>query len=115
MTQWRCGFILTRHWRETADGTVVEFWLVTEEGPCLVRLPAQRCVAFIPAERGAHARRLLKGESGVELLPLELSDFSSRQVLGLYGSSYRRLVDLERRLTRAGIEVYEADVLPPDR
>lgn len=115
MTQWRCGFILTRHWRETADGTVVEFWLVTEEGPCLVRLPAQRCVAFIPAERGAHARRLLKGESGVELLPLELSDFSSRQVLGLYGSSYRRLVDLERRLTRAGIEVYEADILPPDR
>ncbi|WP_337468725.1 hypothetical protein, partial [Herbaspirillum sp. CF444] len=33
------GFLLTRHWRDTPAGTEVEFWLATDGGPRLVRLP----------------------------------------------------------------------------
>ena len=49
------GFILTRHWRDTAVGTEIEFWLATDAGPRLVRLAAQISVAFIPAEQREQA------------------------------------------------------------
>jgi hypothetical protein len=45
------GFLLTRHWRDTAAGTEVDFWLATDEGPRHVRLAPQPSVGFIPAEQ----------------------------------------------------------------
>jgi DNA polymerase-2 len=44
------GFLLTRHWRDTDAGVEVDFWLATDEGARRVRLAAQPCVAFVPAE-----------------------------------------------------------------
>ncbi|MHA0460524.1 class II aldolase/adducin family protein, partial [Escherichia coli] len=29
----QAGFILTRHWRDTPQGTEVSFWLATDNGP----------------------------------------------------------------------------------
>lgn len=109
------GFILTRHWRDTPAGTQVEFWLATDHGPRLLRLPLQTSVAFIPAEQRTQAEALLANESGVELRPLGLKDFQQRPVLGLYCQQHRQLIDLDKRLRRAGITVYEADVRPPER
>ena len=43
------GFVLTRHWRDTADGSEVSLWLATDAGPRHVRLPLQTSVAFAPA------------------------------------------------------------------
>ena len=68
------GFVLTRHWRDTATGTEVEFWLATDAGPRRVRLPHQPSVAFIPAEQRDAAERLLHDEKNVELRPLALQD-----------------------------------------
>ncbi|WP_206997772.1 DNA polymerase II [Trinickia mobilis] len=115
MTEFEQGFILTRHWRDTATGIEIEFWLATERGPRRVRLRPQESVAFIPAEQREQAERVLAGESGAELRPLALRDFRQRPVAGLYCRRYRHLVALQKRLTRAGIDVYESDVLPPDR
>ena len=109
------GFLLTRHWRDTAAGTEVDFWLATDDGPRQVRLPAQTSVAFIPAEQREQAEFVLRGERGVELRPLELSDFHHRPVLGLYCKQYRLLLKLEKRLREHGVDVYEADVRPPER
>ncbi|SDK87360.1 DNA polymerase-2 [Modicisalibacter muralis] len=109
------GFVLTRHWRDTPAGTQVEFWLATDAGARYVRLPVQTSVAFIPAEQRQRAEPLLRGESGVELRPLELCDFHHRSVLGLYCHQHRQLMNLERRLNDAGVEVYEADIRPPER
>ena len=33
----RHGFVLTRHWRDTASGIEVDFWLATDDGPQHVR------------------------------------------------------------------------------
>ncbi|MFH7113279.1 hypothetical protein ACHWGW_05630, partial [Klebsiella pneumoniae] len=30
MTQPRAGFLLTRHWRDTPQGTELSFWLATD-------------------------------------------------------------------------------------
>jgi DNA polymerase-2 len=109
------GFILTRHWRDTADGTEVEFWLATNEGPRHLRLRPQDSVAFIPAEQRERVETILQREKQVELRPLDLVDFNRRPVLGLYSKQYRQLTGLERRLKQAGVDVYEADVFPPDR
>ncbi|MGC3872887.1 DNA polymerase II [Halomonas sp. GXIMD04776] len=109
------GFILTRHWRDTPEGTEVSFWLATDAGPRHVRLPTQVSVAFIPVEQRSQAERVLNGERDVELKPLELCDFHHRAVLGLYCRHHRQLMNLERRLTDAGVDVFEADIRPPER
>ena len=109
------GFLLTRHWRDTAAGTEVELWLATDHGPRCVRLPPHESVAFIPADQQAQAEIVIGKEAGCTLRPLSLLDFSHRPVLGLYCTQYRTLLKLARRLREHGIDVYEADVRPPER
>ncbi len=109
------GFILTRHWRDTPAGTEVDFWLATDAGPRHVRLPVQTAVAFLPMEQREQAEQLLRGERHAELRPLSLSDFHHRPVLGLYCKQYRHLLKLEKQLRAHGVDVYEADIRPPER
>lgn len=109
------GFVLTRHWRDTPAGTEVSFWLATEAGPRYVCLPIQASVAFIPAEQRNPAEAVLRGAEWVALKPLDLHDFHHRPVLGLYCQQHRQLMNLERRLLEAGVDVYEADIRPPER
>lgn len=109
------GFVLTRHWRDTPAGTEVEFWLATDSGPRRIRLPHQPSVAFIPAGQRQPAEGVLHDEKSVELKPLALLDFEHRPVLGLYCQQHGQLIRLETALRRAGVEVFEADVRPPER
>ena len=109
------GFLLTRHWRDTDAGVEVEFWLATARGARRVRLAPQPAIAFIPQEQGDTARLLLQRERGVELRELNLRDFHHRPVLGLYCRQYRHLLRLEKRLREHGVDVYEADIRPPER
>jgi DNA polymerase-2 len=109
------GFVLTRHWRDTPAGTEVEFWLATDQGPRHIRLPYQPSVAFIPAQQREQAEALLRDEPGVELRPLGLCDFQQRPVLGLYCQQHRQLMRLDKLLRDAGVDVYEADIRPPER
>src|SRR5690606_34849365 len=80
-----------------------------------VRVPCQPSVAFIPAEQRQRAEAVLRGERGVELRPLGLRDFQHRSVLGLYCRQHRQLIKLDKALRQAGVEVFEADVRPPER
>lgn len=109
------GFVLTRHWRDTPTGTCVEFWLATDQGPRRLRLPLQTSVAFVPVDHGEQARALLRDERGVEWRALGLRDFEQRPVLGLYCRQHRQLIQIDKRLRAAGVQVYEADVRPPER
>ena len=61
------------------------------------------------------ADNLLRGETGWELKPLSLTDFQHRPVLGLYCHHYRQLMKHARRLREHGVDVYEADIRPPER
>ncbi len=115
MEQLQQGFLLTRHWRDTAAGTEVDFWLATDDGPRHVRLPPQPSVAFVPAEQREQAEQALRGERDVDLRPLGLCDFHHRPVLGLYCAKYRQLQKFAKRLREAGVDVYEADIRPPER
>ncbi|QCY11286.1 DNA polymerase II [Pseudomonas sp. MPC6] len=109
------GFVLTRHWRDTPAGTEVEFWVATDTGPQRIRLPYQPSVAFIPAAQREQAEALLQGEKNLELRPLALQDFEHRPVLGLYCQQHGQLMRLETALRKAGVDMFEADVRPPER
>ncbi len=111
----RQGFVLTRHWRDTPSGIEVEFWLATDEGPQQVRLAYQTSTAFIPAQQREQAEALLQDERNVEFRGLALCDFQSRPVVGLYCQQHGQLIDIAQRLRRAGLDVYEADIRPPER
>lgn len=109
------GFILTRHWRDTAQGTEIEFWLATDTGPQKVRLTAQTSVAFAEAEQRAAIEALLTQQQGIELRELALKSFRNQPVIGLYASRYKQLTAFERTLGEHGIALYEADIRPPER
>ncbi|WP_252146023.1 DNA polymerase II [Yokenella regensburgei] len=109
------GFLLTRHWRDTPQGTEVSFWLATDAGPLHVTLPPQESVAFIPAQFIDTVTTLLKRENGWRLAPLALKDFHRQPVQGLYCRSHRQLMRLEKMLRENGVTVYEADIRPPER
>lgn len=57
----QAGFILTRHWRDTPQGTEVSFLLATDNGPLQVTLAPQESVAFIPADHVPRAQHILQG------------------------------------------------------
>jgi DNA polymerase-2 len=115
VTQAREGFLLTRHWRDTPQGTEVEFWLATDDGPLQVFLPPQESVAFIPSAQVSQAQRLLAGENQYRLTPLQLKDFHRQPVHGLYCRAHRQLMRYEKLLRDGGVTVYEADIRPPER
>lgn len=115
MTQAREGFLLTRHWRDTPQGTEVTFWLATDDGPLQVTLAPQDSVAFIPESQRVQTERVLRSERDARLAPLALKDFHRQPVFGLYCRSHRQLMRLEKRLREEGITVYEADIRPPER
>ncbi|KQQ47155.1 DNA polymerase II [Duganella sp. Leaf126] len=109
------GFILTRHWRDTAHGTEIHFWLATDDGPRKVRLTAQTSVAFAEAGQRAAIAALIDPAAGIELRDLQLKTFGQAPVIGVYASRYKALTALERTLREHGIRMYEADVRPPER
>lgn len=115
MAQAQEGFILTRHWRDTPNGTEIELWLATDNGPLRVVLPPQESVAFIPAGQADKARALLRDEHNWRLTPLSLNDFHRRPVMGLYCRAHRQLMRFEKLLREGGVTVYEGDVRPPER
>lgn len=72
----QAGFILTRHWRDTPQGTEVSFWLATDNGPLQVTLAPQESVAFIHADQVPRAQHILQGEQGFRLTPAGVKGFS---------------------------------------
>lgn len=109
------GFILTRHWHDSPQGTWVEFWLATDQGPRHLRLAPQTSVAFFPEAQREQVQALLGNEAGADIRPLQLRDFQHRPVLGLYCQQHRQLMALETLLRRNAVDVYEADIRPPER
>ncbi len=109
------GFLLSRHWRDTAAGVELEFWFRTGSGPLCAVVSGQRALCFLPQNQADAAGRLLLGERGAQLQTLELRTFNDEPVVGLYCQSYRRLRQCVDRLEAAGLTPLEADINPAER
>jgi DNA polymerase-2 len=114
-SQLQQGFILTRHWRDTRNGTEIEFWLATGDGPRKIRLTSQPSVAFADASLRPAIEAQSAGMAGIDVRELALKNFDNQPVIGLYATHYKQLTALERSLRDHGIKLYEADIRPPER
>lgn len=106
---------MTRNWRDTPQGTEIEYWLATDAGPLKVLLTSQTSVAFVESRYKAVVQQQLLGVSGVALRELDLKSYQQEPVLGIYSKHYRQIRQLERRLKPLGVALYEADVRPQER
>ncbi|MFA9283499.1 DNA polymerase II [Comamonas sp. SY3] len=109
------GFILTRHWRDTAAGTEIEYWLATDGGPLKVLLTRQASVAFVEARHRVVVQTQLLAMPDTDLRELALRSFQQEPVLGVYAKHYRQLGKLARGLKQIGVSLLEADVRPHER
>lgn len=109
------GFILTRHWRDAADGTEIEYWLATDAGPKKVLLRQQTSVAFFASRHRAVVQAQIASMPGLQIRELALKTFGQEPVLGVYAPRFRLLGRLARALQPAQVVLHEADVRPHDR
>lgn len=109
------GFILTRNWRDSSSGTVVEYWLATDVGPLKVVLTKQPSVAFVEAQHKAVVQAQLLGSPDMYLKELALKSFQNQPVLGIYAKQFRQLGKLARALQPQGISLLEVDIRPHER
>ncbi len=143
MTEPITGFLLSRQWddrrqyspqsgrpNERKPGRQkslhLSFWLQTVDGPVRVIVADQQAVMFVGAEDIERVRDLLTNSFGLSVKtrallpswqdkPLKLLDFEQRPQYGLYFREQRSLYRARDLLTRAGIELLEADIGPTDR
>lgn len=75
----------------------------------------EHSVFFLAASDASQAQTLLGTESGFEIRPVALSDFSMAPVVGLYFVQYRQARRCADTLREQGLEPLEADINPADR
>lgn len=109
------GYILTRQWRDTREGSEVELWVAMEGGARRVVLTGQRSVAFVAASARETVESAIRRDAAVELAPLPLKTFAQEPVLGVYTRGHRVMQALEKQLSERGVVLHEADIRPDDR
>lgn len=53
------AFLLTRQWRDTRQGVLLDLWWATEQGSCWTQITAQEVVFFVLREQAAAIQSLL--------------------------------------------------------
>lgn len=101
------AFLLSRQWRDRADGIEITLWCVAREhGPIRVTLRGQSAVMFVPrstpADEGRREPRELRSREGA---PLD----------AIYFRSQRAMIDARERMRQRLAAPLESDVKPSDR
>jgi len=112
------GYVLTRQWREQADGLRLIYWVYSDQGPVQVTVTGQETVSFFPAGQVQRVNDLLRGSKagkGWRLRPLALKSFFNEPVHGLYCSGQRTLAQCRDLFDAHGIPLWEADIRTVDR
>lgn len=99
------AYLLTRHWRDTANGIELSFWAASDQGPVNIVIPSQKAVCFI--ERNSE----LQLPVGVQRKPLDLKLLHAGAVDALYFEQQRQLQTLRSENT----PLCESDLKPTDR
>lgn len=56
------AFLLTRQWRDTREGVLLDFWWATDEGPLWTQTSGQEVVFFVAPRRDV--RRTARSDAG---------------------------------------------------
>lgn len=107
--------MLTRQWREQAEGYRLIYWVQSEIGPRQIIITRQEAVCFFPSSQAGQVESLLQGQAGWRVRPLALKSFFNQPVHGLYCRSQRLLQNCRDSLAQQGIALWEADIRTVDR
>ncbi|MCL1065382.1 DNA polymerase II [Shewanella olleyana] len=102
------GRVLTRHARYLNGKLLVQYFLKTESGPCLVEIEQAEVICFCKQQDTALI--LSHFNSGIRIEPIKLKNFNHQQVSCIYLKSTTLQKQLLRIANDAGIEIYEADI-----
>ncbi|TQV71853.1 DNA polymerase II [Exilibacterium tricleocarpae] len=108
------GFLLTRHWRDSARGIQLELWFASLQGPLRVLIERQESVFFVSRAEAARLPEVL-GTGAWRTAEVALSNYLGEPVLALYSRSHKRAQQWRERLAAQGIAVWEADIRPSER
>ncbi|MCK5647902.1 MAG: DNA polymerase II [Gammaproteobacteria bacterium] len=109
------AFLLTRQWRDTAKGIILDFWFTSDSGPIHVFIENQQAIFFIRQEDSHAVSKALKSFSEITIKALQLKDFQHQPVAGVYFNSQRMLYQARELLQQLDIRHYEADIRPVER
>lgn len=109
------AFLLTRQWRDTSQGIVLDFWFSSETGPVNVIIENQQAIFFIRQQDSQQVSEALARIAEFTIKPLQLKDFDHESVAGVYFNSQQSLYQAREQLLQSGISHYEADIRPVDR
>jgi len=102
------GFIVTRDWRDTAQGVELRLWVSTDKGAARVVFPTQNAVCFVERQ---HNEKI----ASAERKPLELTNMDGLDMDGLYFNSQAQMVNIRDAVAGKGVTFYESDIKPADR
>ena len=109
------AFLLTRQWRDTTKGIVLDFWFSSASGPVHVLIENQQAIFFIRQEDSKQVARALSSIAHSQIKPLKLMDFEHKPVAGVYFNSQQALYQAREQLQQLDIRHYEADIRPVER
>lgn len=114
-TQCITGFILTRQWRDIADGLELIYWVHSDTGIYKVIAPKQEAVCFVPQANCEQVLVALRPATSVRVKPIDLKSFRGDPVAAVYFKSQRDLLRARDSLQSIGVELIEADIRPTER
>ncbi len=109
------AFLLTRQWRDTAKGIVLDFWFCSDSGPIHVMVENQQAIFFIQQKATQSVSKLLHSLNDFCIKPLKLKDFNYEPVAGVYFTSQQSVYQARELLSQHQIQHYEADIRPVER
>lgn len=109
------AFLLTRQWRDTREGVVLDLWWATGKDSCWTQITGQEVVLFVLRAQAAEIRQLLKPLRQWRMAEVELKTFHNQPVNALYFKQHRVARDAQDRLQQQGIGFWEGDIRPPER
>jgi DNA polymerase-2 len=116
MSEIPSGFILTRHQREIAGRSYLEYWLITDTGPVKLTTSAQRTVYFVrQQDQILVTESLSNGRFDYEFKDLDLVNFEQEPIAAVYFQRSSAAYKVKGQLQHANILCYEDDIRLSER
>jgi DNA polymerase-2 len=109
------AFLLTRQWRDTRNGVVLDLWWATESGSCWTQVTGQEVVLFVRRDQAAQIFQSLNSLRHWRMAEINLKTFHDHAVNAIYFRQHRVARDAQDIFRQQGIQFWEGDIRPPER
>jgi DNA polymerase II len=111
----RKAFLLTRQWRDTHDGLMLDVWWATDQGPLWTQIHGQEVVFFVLQQQLPQINQLLSHLPAWRSAQVELKTFHNKPVQALYFSRHSLALEAQDIFVQHDILCWEADIKPAER